>query len=77
MPVATISIQVDSRTAQLYEATPEDKRARLRKLIGVLVTEFAESTPQSLLALMDEMSREAETNGLTPEILELILNDDE
>ncbi len=77
MAVATINIQVDDRAAQLYQSTPEDKRVRLRKLIGYLVEEFAESTPQTLLSLMDEMSREAEAKGLTPEILASILNNDE
>lgn len=32
---------------------------------------------EALLSLMSEMSREAEAKGLTPEILESILNDDE
>lgn len=77
MAIATINIQVNEHIAQRYAASTEAKRARLRKLIAYLVQEFTESTPQSLLASMDEMSSEAAANGLTPEILESILHDDE
>jgi len=77
MPVASINIQLDDKSAQLYETTSEEKREQLRKLISFMVREFAESTPHSLLSLMDEMSREAEAKGLTPEILGTILSDDE
>ncbi|MCB0123155.1 MAG: hypothetical protein KDE58_12960 [Caldilineaceae bacterium] len=76
MGVATITIQVDDQAAQVYESTSEDKRVRLRRLISFLVQEFAESTPESLLTLMDGMSREAEAKGLTPEILEMLLEDE-
>lgn len=77
MTLATISIQVDDKAAQIYETVSESKRLRLRKLISFLVEEFAESTPEALLSLMDEMSDEAEAKGLTPEILEALLNEDE
>jgi len=76
MTVATINIQVNDRIAQLYAASTEVKRARLRKLIAYLVQEFSESTPESLLASMDAMSRESAANGLTPAILESLLRDD-
>ncbi len=77
MTVATIQIQLDDRAAKLYEVVPEAKRRRLRQLIGFMVQEFMESTPQSLLTLMGEMSQEAAAKGLTPEILESILDNDE
>lgn len=73
MALATITVQLDDRAAQIYHATSERKRIQLRKLISFLVQEFAESTPESLLALMDEMSNEAEAKGLAPELLESLL----
>ncbi|NHZ72125.1 MAG: hypothetical protein GWP17_03455 [Aquificales bacterium] len=69
MSVATIQIQLDNKTAQAYQSTPKDRRERLQKLIGVMLQEFTETTPHSLLLLMDDMSREAKATGLTPEIL--------
>jgi hypothetical protein len=76
MSVATIQIQLDNKTAQAYQSTPEDRRERLQKLISVMLREFTETTPHSLLLLMDDMSREAKARGLTPEILDSILKDE-
>jgi hypothetical protein len=76
MSAATIQIQLDNKTAQAYQAAPEDRRERVQKLISVVLQEFTETTPHSLLSLMDEMSREAKTKGLTPEILDNILKDE-
>ena len=39
--------------------------------------EFAKYSPQSLLALMDEMSQEARSKGMTPELLESLLADED
>ena len=75
MTVATIRIQLDDRTVQLFAAAPADRRAQLSLLIGDLIEQFAGSTPAALFALMDEMSREADQNGLTPEILDSILDE--
>jgi multidrug efflux pump subunit AcrA (membrane-fusion protein) len=74
--VATIRIQLDDKTAQLLAATPAEQRAQLNLLIRNLIEQFAGSTPTALLALMDEMSREASRNGMTPELLDAILNDE-
>jgi hypothetical protein len=76
MKTSTISILIDDKAAQLYEAAPAEKREQLRQLISYLVEEFADSTPASLFALMDEMSREASEKGLTSEILDSILRDE-
>ena len=76
MSVATIQIQVDDNIIKAYETAPEARRQRLQALIGTMLQDFAETTPQSLLSLMDDMSREAKANGLTPDILDSLLQDD-
>ncbi|MBK8045960.1 MAG: hypothetical protein IPK16_01780 [Anaerolineales bacterium] len=76
MTTSTIRVQIDDKAARLFAAAPADRRARLGLLIGYLVEQFAESTPASLFALMDEMSSEARARGLTPEILDSILRDE-
>ena len=43
-------------------------------LVSFQLIDFVQS-PRSLEEVMDAMSREAHRNGLTPEILTLILND--
>lgn len=76
MTTATISVPIDDKSAQFFQAAPPDKREQLQQLISYMVQQFAESTPESLFVLMDQMSEEARINGLTPEILDLILNDE-
>jgi hypothetical protein len=76
MGVATIRIQLDNKIARAYESTSSEQRERLQQLIGFMLQEFAESTPQSLLSLMDDISQEAAAHGLTPEILDSLLEDE-
>jgi hypothetical protein len=76
MTTATIRVQIDNRLAQLFASAPADRRAQLGLLISDLIEQFAASTPTSLFALMDEMSREADRNGMTPEVLDAILSDE-
>jgi hypothetical protein len=76
MTTATIRVQVDDQAARLFAAAPADRRAQLGLLISDLIEQFAESTPTSMFPLMDAMSREADNNGLTPDILDAILHDE-
>lgn len=76
MTIATLRVPLDDRTALALQTTPIEKKALLNQMIGYLVQQFVDSTPESLFALMDDMSREAKANGLTPEILESILSDE-
>jgi hypothetical protein len=76
MSVATISIPLDNRIVQAYNRAPRERQERLQKLIAVMVEQFADSSPQSLFTLMDEMSDEAARKGLTEEILASILQDE-
>ena len=76
MSVTTISIQLDDSAAEAYHLAPIEQREWLRLLVNLLVQEFAKYTPQSLLAVMDQMSQEAKARGLTPEVLESLLADE-
>ena len=76
MTTATIRIQIDDQVARLFAAAPAQRRTQLGLLFGYLVEQFVETTPSSLLELMDEMSNEASANGLTPETLNSILLDE-
>ncbi len=53
-----------TRQSQICQAIAERDKATLQKLAA-----------PSLLTLMDELSQQAQANGLTPEILESILNE--
>jgi hypothetical protein len=70
-----ISIEVSSETAEAYQsASPEDKE-RVRILIDLLMKKPREDNIDFLGKLMDEISDRAEARGLTPEILESLLNE--
>lgn len=76
MAITTVNIALNDKAAEAYRSAPLEKREWLEMLINLLVSEFAKYSPQSLLALMDEMSKEAQVKGLTSEKLELLLADE-
>jgi hypothetical protein len=70
----TIAIQIDEDTAKKYNKISSEQRKRIESLFTLLVQQ--ELKKISLMQIMDDISDEAERNGLTPEILESILADD-
>jgi hypothetical protein len=71
----TIAIQIDEDTAKEYNKITSEQRKRVESLFALLVQQ--ELIRISLMQIMDDIADEAERNGLTPEILESILADDE
>ncbi|MEM7133914.1 MAG: hypothetical protein AAF702_46900 [Chloroflexota bacterium] len=72
MTVATVTIPLEEDAAQIYLEASEQKKEALSLLISLWLREF-ESI--SLSALMDQISDNAQKRGLTPEILDSLLND--
>jgi len=73
MAATTISIPLDPETAKIYAGASTEDQKKLRLLLSLWLREFAVS-PRPLKALMDEISGKATERGLTPEILESLLN---
>jgi hypothetical protein len=73
MAIAKITILLDPDTAQIYTQAPSDVQKKLRLLLSLWLREFAVS-PRPLQTVMDEISRKAQSRGLTPEILESLLH---
>jgi hypothetical protein len=69
-----VSIPLDDEASQIYTSASLEQQRKLQKLVNLLVREI-ESKPDALLALMDEIGAKAEERGLTPEILETLLNE--
>jgi hypothetical protein len=70
----TIAISVTPDIAQAYQrANPEQRQAIQTMLKLFLDSEFMQ---KSLSQVMEEIATKAEQRGLTPDILESILNDD-
>lgn len=75
--MATITLDVDDKTAEFVNSATEQQRQKMRLWLQLRLREFINRPRRSLEQIMDEMSDKAEARGLTPEILESILNDEE
>lgn len=74
MTLANVTIPLDQQTAQIYTNASIENKKKLRLLLELWLREFA-AAPRSLDAIMDQISERARARGLTPEILEALLNE--
>ena len=76
-----MSIKVPPEVAQAYRSATEAEREQLRlKIAAIMRSQLATQRQDAVTQLrntMDSISQEAQAKGLTPEILESILNDNE
>ncbi|OFX16979.1 MAG: hypothetical protein A2033_13845 [Bacteroidetes bacterium GWA2_31_9] len=74
-----ISIPLNDEIASLYISASREKRKKAELLINLWLKDFFKSKKNpkdDLFKTMDEISDIAMKNGLTPEILEEILNEE-
>ena len=76
MTMQTIAIEVDSETARVFAAAPPEVRRKLQLLLRLRLRELTVNPSRPLQEIMDEIGKEAEARGLTPEILESLLHGD-
>ena len=76
MAMATISIQVDEEAAKAYTEVSPQERRKIECLLRLRLQDLTLRPRRSLKAVMDEIGQQAETRGLTPELLESLLNDE-
>lgn len=69
-----IIIKVDGETAQAYKSSPEEEQKLLPLLIKLWL-KGNKPTTESLKQTLDTISTRAEARGLTPELLDEILNE--
>lgn len=74
METRTITIRVSPEAARVYNTATAEQQRKLELLLSLKLTEVARS-PRPLEEIMDEISRNAQARGLTPEILESLLNE--
>jgi hypothetical protein len=74
MNAEPITIQVDPVAAMAYRSLSEEQRRKLDLLLNMRLREATRSDA-SLEQVMAEVSRNAQERGLTPEILQSILNE--
>lgn len=75
MKTEQITIHVDAEAARIFNSASEADRRKLEALISLRLIEAAR-TNHSLQEVMSEISRNAQERGLTPAILDPILNED-
>ena len=76
MATASISIEVDEATARTYAEASDEDRRKLQLVLRLRLQDLTVGKPRPLLEVMDDMGEYAEAQGLTPEILESLLNGD-
>ena len=69
-----MTVSVDADVADIYRSASDDERRKLDLLINLRLREATESG-ESLRTIMAEISRDAQRRGLTPEILQSILDE--
>lgn len=72
MTTEEIKIRVDSKTAKAFNSTSAQERQKLELLLNLKLKESLSSS-SFLSKIMDEISKEAVDKGLTPEILQTLL----
>lgn len=77
MATVPITIEVDEEVAKLYaEASAQDQK-KIQMLLNLRLIDYLNKPPRPLLEVIEEISAKAQARGLTPEILESILRDEE
>ena len=72
--MVTVSLTLDNKTANIYKKASITEKKKMGLLLSLWLREF-EKPSLTLDKLMDDISDKAEKRGLTPEIIESILND--
>ena len=73
----TIAIPLDEASAAAYNTASAEDQQKIQLLFRLLLREYIAPSNLSLRELMDDIGAQAEARGLTPDILEQLLNDDE
>jgi hypothetical protein len=69
------SIQVEPEIADAYNSASQEDQKKIQLLMGLWLQELSTQPNMSLSDVMDMISERAQARGLTPEILESILNE--
>jgi hypothetical protein len=72
--MATISIEVEANTARAFASASAEERRKLQLLLSLRLRELTSAPARSLQDVMDDIGKRAEQRGLTPEILESLVN---
>jgi hypothetical protein len=71
-----ITIPMDAELAEVYKTASTEDQQKIQALVSIWLREIATSDSHALSELMDTISDRAQARGLTPEILDELLEDD-
>ena len=74
METKLITVRVNLEAAHIFETAPEEQRRKIEALLSLKLTQ-ATREKRALEEVMDDISQKAQERGLTPEILESMLNE--
>jgi hypothetical protein len=75
MSMSLIQMQLDDDAVRIYQKASQTDKKKLNLLLSMWLREYG--APETSLAdVMDEISDNARSRGLTPEILESLLDDE-
>ena len=72
METKTITIRVNAEVARIFETASEEERRKLEALLSLKLGDVTRCK-KTLEEVMHDISQNAQTRGLTPEILNSIL----
>lgn len=75
MNTQTITIEVNATAARIYQSASAEDRRKIGALLSLKLFELMTSA-RPLETVMHELSQRAQERGLTPEILEHLLEDE-
>ena len=76
MATVPITIHVDAAVAKAYTEASAQDRMRLEMLLSLHLQDFITNPPRPLGEVIDQIGARALGRGLTPEILDSILQDE-
>lgn len=71
----TITLEVSPEIAEAYQFASLEERQQIQQIVSLLLKRENENDINFLRKIMDEISDRATERGLTPEILESIINE--
>ncbi len=72
--MTSITIPVDPETGRAFEQASAEEQRKLRLLLSLRLRELTTTSLPALQTILDEVGREAQEKGLTPEILSTLLH---
>ncbi|NJM09006.1 hypothetical protein HC891_26605 [Candidatus Gracilibacteria bacterium] len=77
MSDVTITITVDKEVAEKYYVASAEERQKIQLLFRLFLQEITISDELTIQNIMDSIGTEAQQRGLTPDILDALLHEDD